>query len=77
MDVAHSVLCKPVAERHPTGERSRFRGRAKSHFVWEMPFQSLFTVWISEGNPQLSRLRLESRARIGRIDAHCSDVDRR
>ena len=60
MDAAHSVLCKPVAERHPTGERLRFRGRAKSHFVWEMPFQSLFAVWNSEGNPQLSRLRLES-----------------
>jgi PAS domain S-box-containing protein len=60
MDAAHSVLCKPVAEHHSTGERSRFPGRAKSLFVWEMPFQSLFKVGVSEGNPQLSRLRLEN-----------------
>jgi PAS domain S-box-containing protein len=59
MDVPQSILCEPGAERHPTREGSHFR-RDRSFFAWGRPFQSMLTMWISEGDLERSRLRLES-----------------
>src|SRR5262245_54825605 len=59
MDVAQAIRCEPGAQRHSAREGSRFLRRGRPRFLWDRPFQLMFTPWISEGGLQPSRLRLE------------------